>query len=88
MSRPGDAGEPIRTCIGCRERRPQAQLVRLVLDASGDIRVDRHAPGRGAWLCGAACLEPARRRRAFDHAWRTTVAPEAVERLRAHLTTD
>ena len=88
MSRPGDADEPIRTCIGCRERRPQAQLVRLVLDASGEIRVDRHGPGRGAWLCGSSCFEPARRRRAFDRAWRTQVSSDAIDRLRAHLTTD
>ena len=86
MTQPGDAHVPIRTCIGCRRRHPQTRLVRCVLDAAGTIRVDRHAPGRGAWLCGSQCLEPARRKRAFDRAWRTTVQPSAIDGLAAHLT--
>jgi predicted RNA-binding protein YlxR (DUF448 family) len=60
-------------------------LVRCVLDADGSIRVDRRAPGRGAWLCGTGCVEPARRKRAFDRAWRTTVRPEAIEELTIQL---
>jgi predicted RNA-binding protein YlxR (DUF448 family) len=52
-----------------------------VLGTDGTARVDRHGAGRGAWLCGAACLEPAVRRRGFDRAWRTTVRPEQLERL-------
>jgi predicted RNA-binding protein YlxR (DUF448 family) len=85
-TRPRDTDGPIRTCIGCRRRLPQADLLRCVLDAEGTIRIDRHAPGRGAWLCGAGCLEPARRRRAFDRAWRTAVTTAALERLHTQLT--
>ena len=85
MTQPGDAHVPIRTCIGCRRQHPQTRLLRCVLDAGGSIRVDRQAPGRGAWLCGPGCVEPARRKRAFDRAWRTTVRPEAIEQLSARL---
>ena len=81
MTQPGDTPVPIRTCIGCRQRHPQTRLVRCVVDDAGEIRVDRHAPGRGAWLCGSGCIEPARRKRAFDRAWRTTVLPESIARL-------
>ena len=77
---------PIRTCIGCRRRRPQADLVRCVLDADGSVRVDRGGPGRGAWLCGPGCLEPALRRRAFDRAFRATVRATALDRLADELT--
>jgi predicted RNA-binding protein YlxR (DUF448 family) len=77
---------PIRTCVGCRQRRPQRELLRCVLDADGVVRVDRRAPGRGAWLCGPACIDPARRRRAFERAWRTSVPAGAVDRLAAELT--
>uniref|UniRef100_UPI00345CDB5F YlxR family protein n=1 Tax=Ilumatobacter sp. TaxID=1967498 RepID=UPI00345CDB5F len=52
---------PIRTCIGCRVRRPQSELLRCVFAADGSVQVCRTAPGRGAWLCGAGCVEPARR---------------------------
>jgi predicted RNA-binding protein YlxR (DUF448 family) len=86
MTRPSDTHVPIRTCIGCRQRRPQAELLRCVLDAHGVVRVDRHAPGRGAWLCGAGCIEPARRRKAFDRAWRTAVPASSIERLTDELT--
>ncbi|WP_367281843.1 DUF448 domain-containing protein [Ilumatobacter sp.] len=48
----------------------------------------RTAPGRGAWLCGAGCVEPARRRRAFDRAFRRPVAPAAIDALAEHLTAE
>lgn len=86
MARPSDPHVPIRTCVGCRQRRPQAELLRCVLGADGVVRVDRVAPGRGAWVCGPACIEPARRRRAFDRAWRTVVPAGAIERLADELT--
>jgi predicted RNA-binding protein YlxR (DUF448 family) len=85
MAPHSDADGPIRTCIGCRARRPQAELVRCVLDADGTARLDRHGPGRGAWLCGAGCLGPAIRRRAFERAWRTQVRREALEALEHEL---
>ena len=49
---------PIRTCVGCRERRPQAMLARLAIDGAEKrprILVDQAGkmPGRGAWLCAA-----------------------------------
>jgi predicted RNA-binding protein YlxR (DUF448 family) len=78
---PSDAHVPIRTCIGCRQQFPQDELIRCVLDADGTVRVDRRAPGRGAWLCGSRCLEPAIRRKAFDRTWRQPVTAEALEHL-------
>lgn len=51
----------------------------------GAIRVDRTAPGRGAWLCGPECFQLARRRRGFDRAWRTKVPESALERFAAEL---
>lgn len=55
--------EPIRTCLGCRSRRPRRELVRLVVDR-GVVAVDarRDRPGRGAWVCpDEACAERALR---------------------------
>jgi predicted RNA-binding protein YlxR (DUF448 family) len=59
-------------------------LVRCVL-ADGAVRIDRHGAGRGAWLCGIECLEPARRR-GFERAFRTSVDADAIDRLAAELT--
>ncbi len=64
----------MRTCVGCKERAAKSSLLRLV--AAGDaIQPDPPArlPGRGAYLHPSlACLDLARRRRAFPRALRTT----------------
>ena len=82
-----DANPPVRTCVGCRLRRPQQDLVRCVLTAAGEPAVSRTAPGRGAWLCvpPMACFELAVRRKAFDRAWRRPVGADALAELRSRL---
>ena len=57
--------EPQRTCIGCRQVRAKAELIRLVRRADGVVFIDRTgaAPGRGAYVCpGRECLEEALKR--------------------------
>ncbi|MCE2511091.1 MAG: YlxR family protein [Acidimicrobiia bacterium] len=72
---------PVRTCIGCRTRRPGAELRRVRMDPSGALVVGP-GPGRGAWLCADnACFEWARRRRAFARALRADVEPGEIARL-------
>lgn len=50
---------PIRQCVGCRKRYPQAELVRFVRSPAGwqaDRGVARlKQPGRGAYVCSDAC---------------------------------
>ena len=68
--------QPMRTCIGCRNRTSKAGLVRLVL-CDGMVKVDRKQklPGRGAWLClDKNCLDQANRRHAFGRAFRQQIA--------------
>ncbi|PTL54908.1 DUF448 domain-containing protein [Paraconexibacter algicola] len=69
------ARSPIRTCVGCRSTHPQNQLVRLAAH-EGHVVPDpaRALPGRGAYVCGAACLEQAVKRRALPRAFRQKVA--------------
>ncbi|NBV73973.1 MAG: YlxR family protein [Actinobacteria bacterium] len=76
---------PIRSCVGCRARRPQGELARCVIDATGSVGVSRTAPGRGAWICGPGCLEAARRSRGFQRAWKREVDEGALEPLAALL---
>lgn len=61
--------------------------MRCTLGADGVARIDRAAPGRGAWLCRGSmeCFDRAVRRRGFERAWRRPVAAAAVEQLRALL---
>lgn len=43
---------PQRTCVGCREVQGKRQLVRVVRQADGAVRIDPtgKAPGRGAYV--------------------------------------
>jgi predicted RNA-binding protein YlxR (DUF448 family) len=60
---------PDRTCVGCRQRRPQAELVRFVA-AKGHLHLaGKASPGRGAYVCAdQACFTKAQARRAFSRA--------------------
>jgi predicted RNA-binding protein YlxR (DUF448 family) len=73
------AATPERQCIGCGRRGPQGELVRLgVEERNGSIRTvvaGRGVKGRGAYLCRKqACLDRALHRRAFQRAFRATLA--------------
>ncbi|MGB1380712.1 MAG: YlxR family protein [Ilumatobacteraceae bacterium] len=72
---------PIRSCVGCRARRPAVELLRCVVDDSGMVSVSRTAGGRGAWICGSGCLAAARRSRGFQRAWRCDVGDEVFDGL-------
>ncbi|GAB3202839.1 YlxR family protein [Geodermatophilus arenarius] len=63
---------PVRTCVGCRERAPVTDLLRVV-HRSGTLVPDprRRLPGRGASVHPTPeCLHAAERRRAFSRALR------------------
>ncbi|GAB3622027.1 hypothetical protein GCM10027418_01090 [Mariniluteicoccus endophyticus] len=80
--------DPVRTCVGCRRKAAQGELVRLVV-SGGEIVVDAfpRGPGRGAYLHPVAgCAETALKRRALQRALRTDAVPEAglAERVATH----
>ncbi|HVL65467.1 MAG TPA: YlxR family protein [Actinomycetota bacterium] len=57
-----DGTGPIRTCTGCRARRPPEELIRVVRRPDGTVGIGRGA-GRGAYVC--------RDRRCVERAWRS-----------------
>lgn len=80
------AGEPVRTCVGCRQRALAADLLRVVAretESGGFVLVpdlERRLPGRGAWLHpDPRCLSEAGRRRAFGRALRVSGSLDSSE---------
>lgn len=84
---------PTRTCVGCRQRSPAPELLRVVMDSvavdpaggpgtgAGRLVPDprRCLPGRGAHLHRTlGCLELAHRRGAFVRALRLGGAPDTA----------
>ncbi len=71
---------PIRTCVGCGQKKERGALFRVVVleqegeggGEGGEVvpDVSGASPGRGAWLCGPGCVEAAVKRKAFGRAFR------------------
>ncbi|MEW1963824.1 YlxR family protein [Micrococcus sp. NPDC078436] len=76
----------VRTCIGCRARADQEELVRVALDPATEPPTvvwdrSRRRPGRGAWVHpGPDCLLLAVRRRAFHRAFKAAVDADGLTR--------
>ncbi|MDO4867456.1 MAG: YlxR family protein [Clostridia bacterium] len=75
---------PMRMCVGCREMKPKAQLLRVVRPQEGEVRIDRtgKAPGRGAYVCDRIeCLRKAQKSRALERALEKPIEVEVFEQL-------
>ena len=67
---------PVRTCVGCGRKAPQAELLRFVA-RDGRLTPGRREPGRGAYTCRRlACFERAAAQRAFARVLRRPVLVE------------
>jgi predicted RNA-binding protein YlxR (DUF448 family) len=57
---------PVRTCIGCREKKKKEEMIWLAQSPGGVVVVNRKKPhqGRGFYLCpNLRCLNMAKKRR-------------------------
>lgn len=72
---------PIRTCVGCGQKSPKEELIRIVM-IHGALSVDKEhrLPGRGAYLCpGTACINSLLRKKGkLSYSLRVSV-PRAAE---------
>ena len=75
---------PMRMCVGCREMKPKAELMRVVKPQDGDCAIDRtgKAPGRGAYVCrNVDCLKKARKARRLERAFSCQIPEEVYDRM-------
>lgn len=55
---------PLRQCVGCCERKPKGELIRVVRTPEGEIVLDSTGKknGRGCYLCASVkCFNKARK---------------------------
>ena len=61
---------PERKCVGCNEKKPKKELIRIVRCAdTGNIEIDFTGKknGRGAYIClSSSCLKKAKKRLALN----------------------
>ncbi len=70
---------PLRQCVGCREHKPKAELIRVVRSPEGEVSLDFKGkkPGRGAYVCpDPNCLKKARKSRALERAFSAPLPDE------------
>lgn len=75
---------PLRQCLGCRERKPKQELIRVVKAPEGEVSLDFKGkkPGRGAYLCpNPVCLTRVRKSKALERAFSAPLPPEVYEGL-------
>ena len=75
---------PQRQCMGCRERKPKKELIRVVRSPEGEVSLDFRGKknGRGAYVCpDPACLKKALRSKALDRSLEVTIPEEVYAQL-------
>lgn len=79
---------PLRMCVGCREKKPKAELIRIVRKPEGEIITDTTGKisGRGAYICRCAeCLVKAEKTGALSRAFEMKIDGEIYSSLREAL---
>ena len=76
---------PLRTCMGCNEKKPKKELVRIVKNKDGEIFIDRtgKADGRGAYICDSMeCLEKVIKSKRLEKVLEIQIPEEVYNNLR------
>lgn len=75
---------PQRQCMGCRERKPKREMLRVVRGTDGAVSLDFSGKvnGRGAYVCpDAECLKKAQKSRALERCLETAVPQDVYDRM-------
>ena len=80
---------PERKCVGCNERKPKNELVRVLRTPEGEIQIDRTGKksGRGAYLCrSTACFAKAIKARRLQTALECEIQDNMIGAIEKELT--
>jgi predicted RNA-binding protein YlxR (DUF448 family) len=72
---------PHRRCVGCRQKKPQTQLLRIAVEGGAAVP-GKGKPGRGCWVCKEEqCAKEAVKTGQFARAFKGKAKGPALERL-------
>ena len=77
--------QPVRTCMGCNEKKEKKQLIRIVKNKMNEINLDRTGKmeGRGAYICdNIVCLEKIIKTKRLEKIFDMKISDEIYENLR------
>lgn len=79
---------PIRTCIGCQNKKPKRELIRIIRTPEGNYEIDTTGKksGRGAYLCyNIKCLDVALREKRLNRSFKKDIPAPIINELRRFL---
>ena len=75
---------PQRQCMGCRERKPKRDMIRIVRTPEGVVSLDFGGKmnGRGAYICpDKECLKKVQKYKALERSLEIPIPDEVFDRL-------
>ena len=75
----------LRTCIGCKCKKPKKEMIRIIKTPDGKIEIDRTGKksGRGAYICGNdKCLDTAFRENSLKKSLKQDIPLKTLDELR------
>jgi predicted RNA-binding protein YlxR (DUF448 family) len=81
---------PLRMCLGCQQKKPKKELMRIVRTPEGAVEHDPTGKrnGRGAYLCpNTICFQTAIKERRFRQAFGFDIEPEVFSDLKGKIST-
>lgn len=76
---------PLRTCMGCNNKKPKKELIRIVKNKDGIITIDETGKqeGRGAYICNNIdCLEKVVKSKRLERALEKEISQDVYENLK------
>ena len=76
---------PLRTCMGCNEKRPKKELIRIVKQKDGNVEVDQtgKTEGRGAYICNnIECLNKVIKTKRLERTLDIQISEDTYKNLR------
>jgi len=79
---------PLRICIGCQEKKPKKELVRIVRTPQGEVTLDLTGKkaGRGVYICPqSGCVKKALKGKKLEKNLQRSVPENVLSEMIAHL---